>query len=173
MSPATPPPAPSAPTPWPTPSPSRPPPAASTSPSSATAPAAWSGSNRWWRSSATASASPTAPSHPPTSPPSSTGTLPTHGPVEAIPFFASQTRLTFARVGLIDPLDLADYEAHGGLAGLRRALAMTAEEIVGEVKTSGLRGRGGAGFPTGIKWDTVRTAQSDRKYVVCNADEGD
>jgi formate dehydrogenase iron-sulfur subunit len=101
------------------------------------------------------------------------GRLPTYGPVEAIPFFASQTRLTFARVGLIDPLDLADYEAHGGLAGLRRALTMTAEDIVAEVKTSGLRGRGGAGFPTGIKWDTVRTAQADRKYVVCNADEGD
>jgi formate dehydrogenase iron-sulfur subunit len=101
------------------------------------------------------------------------GTLPTHGPVEAIPFFASQTRLTFARVGLIDPLDLADYEAHGGLAGLRRALAMTAEAIVDEVKLSGLRGRGGAGFPTGIKWDTVRLAPADRKYIVCNADEGD
>ncbi len=101
------------------------------------------------------------------------GTLPSHGPVEAIPFFARQTRLTFARVGLIDPLDLADYQAHGGLAGLRRALGMTAEDIVAEVKASGLRGRGGAGFPTGIKWDTVRMAEADRKYVVCNADEGD
>jgi formate dehydrogenase iron-sulfur subunit len=101
------------------------------------------------------------------------GTLPGHGPVEAIPFFARQTRLTFARVGLIDPLDLAAYEAHGGLAGLRRALAMTPEAIVDEVKRSGLRGRGGAGFPTGIKWDTVRRAGASRKYVVCNADEGD
>jgi formate dehydrogenase iron-sulfur subunit len=101
------------------------------------------------------------------------GTLPCHGPVEAIAFFASQTRLTFARVGLIDPLDLADYEAHGGLAGLRRALAMTPEAIVDEVKLSGLRGRGGAGFPTGIKWDTVRLARADRKFIVCNADEGD
>ena len=101
------------------------------------------------------------------------GALPCHGPVEAIPFFARQTRLTFARVGLIDPLDLADYAAHGGLAGLRRALSMTAEAIVDEVKLSGLRGRGGAGFPTGIKWDTVRLARADRKYVVCNADEGD
>jgi formate dehydrogenase iron-sulfur subunit len=101
------------------------------------------------------------------------GTLPSHGPVEAIPFFARQTRLTFARVGLIDPLDLAGYEAQGGLAGLRRALSMTAEEIVDEVKASGLRGRGGAGFPTGIKWDTVRLAHADRKYIVCNADEGD
>ena len=95
------------------------------------------------------------------------------GPVEAIPFFARQTRLTFARCGLTDPLSLADYEAHGGLAGLRRALGMSAEEIVAEVKQSGLRGRGGAGFPTGIKWDTVRTAPGDRKYIVCNADEGD
>jgi formate dehydrogenase iron-sulfur subunit len=101
------------------------------------------------------------------------GDLPSHGPVEAIPFFARQTRLTFARVGLIDPLDLADYEAHGGLAGLRRALGLTPEAIVDEVKASGLRGRGGAGFPTGIKWDTVRLAQADRKYIVCNADEGD
>ena len=90
------------------------------------------------------------------------GTFDTHGPVENIPFFAQQNRLTFARVGLIDPLDLADYKSHGGLVGLRRALGMTAEAIVDEVKTSGLRGRGGAGFPTGIKWDTVRLAQSDR-----------
>ena len=101
------------------------------------------------------------------------GTLPGHGPVEDIPFFARQTRLTFARVGVTDPLSLADYEAHGGLSGLRRALAMTPAEIVAEVKESGLRGRGGAGFPTGIKWETVRTAPGDRKYIVCNADEGD
>ncbi|WP_375691506.1 NADH-ubiquinone oxidoreductase-F iron-sulfur binding region domain-containing protein [Pseudooceanicola sp. LIPI14-2-Ac024] len=95
------------------------------------------------------------------------------GPVEAIPFFAKQTRLTFARCGLTDPLSLSDYEAHGGFAGLRRALGMTDEAIVAEVTQSGLRGRGGAGFPTGIKWDTVRKAQADRKYIVCNADEGD
>jgi NADH:ubiquinone oxidoreductase, NADH-binding (51 kD) subunit len=101
------------------------------------------------------------------------GTLPGHGPVEAIPFFARQTRLTFARCGVIDPLDLDDYAAHGGLAGLRRALDMDAAAIVAEVKDSGLRGRGGAGFPTGIKWDTVRTAPGARKYIVCNADEGD
>jgi formate dehydrogenase iron-sulfur subunit len=68
---------------------------------------------------------------------------------------------------------LADYEAHGGLVGLRRAIAMTGQQIVDEVKTSGLRGRGGAGFPTGIKWNTVLGAQADRKYIVCNADEGD
>ncbi|OWU82970.1 formate dehydrogenase [Oceanicola sp. 22II-s10i] len=95
------------------------------------------------------------------------------GPVEAIPYFARQTRLTFARCGLTDPLSLADYEAHGGLAGLRRALGMSQAEIVTEVTQSGLRGRGGAGFPTGIKWDTVRKAEADRKYIVCNADEGD
>ncbi len=95
------------------------------------------------------------------------------GAVEALPFFARQTRLTFARCGVIDPLSLADYEAHGGLIGLRRALGMTAEAIVDEIKLSGLRGRGGAGFPTGIKWDTVRLAHGARKYIVCNADEGD
>jgi len=95
------------------------------------------------------------------------------GPVEGIPFFARQTRLTFARCGLIDPLSLAEYEAHGGLAGLRRALTMTPEAIVAEVTASGLRGRGGAGFPTGIKWGTVLAAPGAQKYVVCNADEGD
>ena len=100
-------------------------------------------------------------------------TAQSHGLVEHIPFFARQTRLTFARCGVIDPLDLAAYQAHGGLTGLRRALAMTPEAIVEETKTSGLRGRGGAGFPTGIKWDTVRKAQADQKYIVCNADEGD
>ncbi len=101
------------------------------------------------------------------------GTLDSLGPVEEIPFFARQTRLTFARCGLMDPHDIGTYEALGGLAGLRRALAMSAAEIVEEVKLSGLRGRGGAGFPTGIKWDTVRQAEADRKYIVCNADEGD
>lgn len=101
------------------------------------------------------------------------GTLAGLGPVEELPFFARQTRLTFARVGVIDPLSLADYEAHGGLAGLRRAIAMSGEEIVAEVTDSGLRGRGGAGFPTGIKWNTVLGAQADQKYIVCNADEGD
>ena len=95
------------------------------------------------------------------------------GLTEEIPFFKSQTRLTFARCGIIDPLSLADYEAHGGLKGLGRALAMTGAEIVAEVTDSGLRGRGGAGFPTGIKWKTVADAVADRKYIVCNADEGD
>ncbi len=95
------------------------------------------------------------------------------GPVEDIAFFKQQTRLTFARCGVTDPLSLPDYEAHGGLAGLRRALDMTPQDIVADVTESGLRGRGGAGFPTGIKWDTVRKADADRKYIVCNADEGD
>jgi formate dehydrogenase iron-sulfur subunit len=95
------------------------------------------------------------------------------GPVEDLDWMKRQTRLTFARVGVIDPLDLAGYEAHGGLAGLRRALGMTDAAIVQEVTDSGLRGRGGAGFPTGIKWETVRKARADRKYIVCNADEGD
>jgi formate dehydrogenase iron-sulfur subunit len=95
------------------------------------------------------------------------------GPVEAIPFFARQTRLTFARCGLTDPLSLAEYEAHGGLAGIRRALRMAPAEVVAEVTESGLRGRGGAGFPTGIKWKTVLEAQAPQKYIVCNADEGD
>jgi formate dehydrogenase iron-sulfur subunit len=95
------------------------------------------------------------------------------GAVEDIPFFAKQDRLTFARCGVIDPLSLRDYEAHGGLTGLRRALDMDAAGIVDEVKASGLRGRGGAGFPTGIKWDTVRQAPGPQKYIVCNADEGD
>nr|WP_111298004.1 NADH-quinone oxidoreductase subunit NuoF [Paracoccus saliphilus] len=101
------------------------------------------------------------------------GSLPCHGPVENIPFFGRQTRLTFARCGLIDPLDLDDYAAHGGLVGLRRAIGMSQVEIVQEVADSGLRGRGGAGFPTGIKWRTVSDAVADQKYIVCNADEGD
>jgi formate dehydrogenase iron-sulfur subunit len=95
------------------------------------------------------------------------------GKVEAIPFLARQERLTFARAGITDPLSLPDYEAHGGLRGLRRALGMAPAAVVEEVVASGLRGRGGAGFPTGIKWRTVAAAQAERKYVVVNADEGD
>jgi len=95
------------------------------------------------------------------------------GLVESIPFFARQQRLTFARCGVIDPLDLADYTVHGGFAGLARAITLGPAGICAEVKESGLRGRGGAGFPTGIKWETVRTAAADQKYIVCNADEGD
>ncbi|MDB6179863.1 formate dehydrogenase beta subunit [Paracoccus fistulariae] len=101
------------------------------------------------------------------------GKLSSLGPVEEIPFFARQTRLTFARCGVIDPLDLTAYQAHGGLAGLHRAIGMGSAQIVQEVADSGLRGRGGAGFPTGIKWKTVAEAQAAQKYIVCNADEGD
>ena len=95
------------------------------------------------------------------------------GRPEEIPYLAKQTRLTFERVGVIDPLDIADYRAHGGFVGLQNAIAMTGEAITEHVTKSGLRGRGGAGFPTGIKWTTVRKAQADQKYIVCNADEGD
>jgi formate dehydrogenase iron-sulfur subunit len=95
------------------------------------------------------------------------------GLVEDLPWMKGQTRLTFARVGVIDPLSLDDYRAHGGLVGLDRAKAMAKAEIVAEVTDSGLRGRGGAGFPTGIKWKTVSEAPGDQKYIVCNADEGD
>jgi formate dehydrogenase iron-sulfur subunit len=95
------------------------------------------------------------------------------GPPERIPFLARQTRLTFARCGVVDPASLADYEAHGGLAGLRAALAMAPEAIVATVTQSGLRGRGGAGFPAGIKWKTTLAATGARKFIVANADEGD
>ncbi len=95
------------------------------------------------------------------------------GATDDIPWFANQERLCFRRVGLIDPLDLDAYAAHGGWAGLDAALGMTGADIVKAVTDSGLRGRGGAAFPTGIKWNTVLGAQADRKYIVCNADEGD
>lgn len=95
------------------------------------------------------------------------------GLVEEIPFFKRQTRLTFARCGRIEPLSLAQFAAAEGWAGLRKALKMTPAEVVEEVLASGLRGRGGAGFPTGIKWRTVAAAQADQKYIVCNVDEGD
>jgi len=95
------------------------------------------------------------------------------GLTEEIPFLKKQQRLTFKRAGIIDPTNLDDYTAHGGYKGLKRAIAMTSQECVDEVKTSGLRGRGGAAFPTGIKWQTVHDASSEKKYIVCNADEGD
>jgi formate dehydrogenase iron-sulfur subunit len=96
-----------------------------------------------------------------------------HGIVEALPFLKSQERLTFARAGLTDPVSITDYMAHGGFAGLTKALKMSGQAIVAEVTDSGLRGRGGAGFPTGIKWKTVHDAKADQKYICCNADEGD
>jgi formate dehydrogenase iron-sulfur subunit len=95
------------------------------------------------------------------------------GVTEELPFLKRQTRLTFARCGITDPLSLEDYRAHGGLAGLEKAVSLTPAGIVDEVTRSGLRGRGGAGFPTGIKWKTVLDCPDDRKYIVCNADEGD
>jgi len=95
------------------------------------------------------------------------------GLTEEIPFLARQTRLTFARCGITDPLSLEDYRAHGGLKGLENALKLEPARIVAEVTESGLRGRGGAGFPTGIKWKTVLDTASPQKYIVCNADEGD
>jgi len=95
------------------------------------------------------------------------------GPTEDIPYLKNQERLTFARCGVIDPLSVEDYQAHNGFAGLKRALSMTPGEICAEVLDSGLRGRGGAGFPTGIKWKTVLDAPADQKFICCNADEGD
>jgi len=95
------------------------------------------------------------------------------GRPEDIPFLKRQTRLTFARCGVVDPLSIVDYRAHDGYRGLERALGLSPAAIVDEVTQSGLRGRGGAGFPTGIKWKTVLDAAAKQKYVVCNADEGD
>ena len=95
------------------------------------------------------------------------------GPTEKIPFLQKQERLTFARVGVTDPLSIADYAAHDGWKGLKAALAMDGATAVKQVTDSGLRGRGGAAFPTGIKWKTVLDTAADQKYVVCNADEGD
>jgi formate dehydrogenase iron-sulfur subunit len=95
------------------------------------------------------------------------------GKTEDIPFLKRQTRLTFARCGITDPLSLTDYRAHDGYRGLERALTLSPAAIVEEVTQSGLRGRGGAGFPTGIKWKTVLDAAGPQKYIVCNADEGD
>jgi formate dehydrogenase iron-sulfur subunit len=95
------------------------------------------------------------------------------GLVDEHAFLKRQTRLTFARCGVTDPLSIADYQANGGMEGLRRAVTMKPDEIVAEVTKSGLRGRGGAGFPTGIKWKTVLDAKGAQKYIVCNADEGD
>ncbi len=95
------------------------------------------------------------------------------GPTEEISWLSRQQRLTFARVGVIDPLSAADYQAHGGIAGLRKALETTPEELVQQVTDSGLRGRGGAGFPAGIKWNTVRKAEGPLKFICANADEGD
>ncbi len=95
------------------------------------------------------------------------------GPTADIPYLNKQQRWTFSRCGLIDPLSIDDYCKHGGFTGLKRALDIGPAQVVDEIRRSGLRGRGGAGFPTGIKWQTVAAADADRKYVACNADEGD
>ncbi len=95
------------------------------------------------------------------------------GPIDDLPWMKAQTRLLFQRCGLIDPVDLEAYEATGGLSGLRKALAIDPADIVSIVTESGLRGRGGAGFPAGIKWKTAAGAQADQKFICCNADEGD
>src|SRR5665811_351960 len=95
------------------------------------------------------------------------------GLTEELAYLKKQERLTFARVGITDPLSLDDYLAHDGYQGLRKALTMQAETIVQQVTDSGLRGRGGAAFPTGIKWKTVLNQPVAQKYITCNADEGD
>ena len=95
------------------------------------------------------------------------------GRPEDHPFLKRQTRLAFARCGITDPLSLDDYRAYGGFKGLERAIAIGPAATVEEVIASGLRGRGGAGFPTGIKWRTVAQTGAQQKYIVCNADEGD
>jgi formate dehydrogenase iron-sulfur subunit len=95
------------------------------------------------------------------------------GATETIPYLARQQRVSLSRVGVVDPRSLDDYQAHGGGAGLARARQMSPADIVREVTDSGLRGRGGAAFPTGIKWQTVLDTPAEQKYIVCNADEGD
>lgn len=95
------------------------------------------------------------------------------GPTRDIPYLSQQQRTTFGRCGVIDPLSMDDFVAHGGFAGWHRARAMGAGDVIDAIRSSGLRGRGGAGFPTGIKWQTVHDAGADQKYIACNADEGD
>ena len=95
------------------------------------------------------------------------------GITEDIKWLKNQERLTYARVGITDPLSTVDYEKWDGFKGLKNSLKLSPEKIVKEIADSGLRGRGGAAFPTGIKWKTVLDAPSEKKYIVCNADEGD
>jgi len=95
------------------------------------------------------------------------------GLTEELDYLKKQQRLTFARIGITDPVSLDDYLGHGGYSGLKNALNMPAADIVKCVTDSGLRGRGGAAFPTGIKWNTVLNTPSEQKYIICNADEGD
>lgn len=94
-------------------------------------------------------------------------------PIEKIPFLARQTRVTFANAGVTRPLSLEDYRSHGGFEGLDAALRLAPEKIIEEMLVSKLRGRGGAAFPVGRKWQAAYETHADRKYVVANADEGD
>lgn len=96
-----------------------------------------------------------------------------HGPTEKLPYFACQRRFTFRRCGLVMAGSIEDYRAHDGFAGLERALDVEPQEVIDVVKASGLRGRGGAGFPTGLKWQAVADAPGPQKHIACNADEGD
>jgi formate dehydrogenase iron-sulfur subunit len=95
------------------------------------------------------------------------------GPIDEIPYLIDQDRWTFWRCGLVEPLSLSDFRAHQGFKAFEKAVAIGAEAVIDAVKASGLRGRGGAGFPAGIKWQTVADAEGEQKYVACNADEGD
>ena len=95
------------------------------------------------------------------------------GLVDQVPYLAGQKRLSYRRCGVVDPLSLDDYRTHGGLEGLEQTLELATVQIVDEIIASGLRGRGGAAFPAGIKWKTVADQSAAQKYVVCNADEGD
>jgi len=95
------------------------------------------------------------------------------GRTDDLSWLAQQNRLTFSRVGVIAPLDADEYEAHGGLAGLRAVLDRDPRHVIEDIVESGLRGRGGAGFPAGIKWRTVAAQSDECKYVCVNADEGD
>ncbi|MDJ0939665.1 MAG: NADH-quinone oxidoreductase subunit NuoF [Woeseiaceae bacterium] len=95
------------------------------------------------------------------------------GPIDEIPYLIGQDRWTFFRCGLIEPLSIDGYRATSGFAALERGFEIGAQAVIDAVKESGLRGRGGAGFPTGIKWQTVADTDADQKYVACNADEGD
>lgn len=90
-----------------------------------------------------------------------------------VPFYKHQTRVAMRRIGQIDPADIDDAIAHGAYAGLVKALAMTPEEVIAEVAAAGLRGRGGAGFATARKWKSCRAATGERKFILCNGDEGD
>ena len=95
------------------------------------------------------------------------------GPVDEIPYLINQDRWTHWRCGLINPLSVEDFQAHQGFRAISKAFEMGQQPVIDAIKESGLRGRGGAAFPTGIKWQTVADTPSEQKYVTCNADEGD